>query len=69
MSSCSSAFCFDGRFVAELFTDERELIPTGASMQRISDLGCATLSHLSLTSDLRNLSNLRILTSAPRLDG
>src|ERR1700758_430087 len=64
MSSCSSAFCFDGRFVAELFTDERELIPTGASMQRISDLGCETLSHLSLTSDLRNLSNLRILTSA-----
>ena len=26
--------------------------------------GCATLSHLSLTSNLRNLSNLRILTSA-----
>ncbi|MBV9732581.1 MAG: hypothetical protein JO275_07360, partial [Verrucomicrobia bacterium] len=34
-------------------------------MQRPSDLGCATLSHLSLTSNLRNLSNLRILTSAP----
>jgi uncharacterized protein len=32
-------------------------------MQRPSDLGCA-LSHLSLTSNLRNLSNLRILTSA-----
>src|SRR5215467_4630949 len=31
-----------------------------------SDLGCATLSRLSLTSNLRNLSNLRILTSAPK---
>ena len=28
-----------------------------------SDLGCATLSHLSLTSNLRNLTNLRTLTS------
>jgi membrane protease YdiL (CAAX protease family) len=27
-------------------------------------LGCTTLSHLLLTSNLRNLSNLRILTSA-----
>jgi membrane protease YdiL (CAAX protease family) len=33
-------------------------------MRRPSDLGCATLSHLSLISNLRNLSSLRILTSA-----
>src|SRR6201985_2734946 len=33
-------------------------------MRRPSDLGYAALSHLSLTSNLRNLSNLRILTSA-----